>query len=103
MKEDLVLFCNAKEFESNEIVDFIVLSGMFFIYIFMENKRPLFHVFEKQNKTKTDNKAQTEEYLTYYLKRVDSRIEPSSFCLPTNNALPLGQAGFRGGARLIVC
>ena len=34
MKEDLVLFCNAKEFESNEIVDFIVLSGMFFIYIY---------------------------------------------------------------------
>ena len=49
MKEDVVLFCNTKDFESNKIFDFIVLSAMFFIYkADRENKRRLFHVSEEK-------------------------------------------------------
>ena len=60
LTEDFVLFGNAKDFESDEIFDFIILFvKFFFIYKWkMENKCPLFYVFQKQLATK----HKTEEY-----------------------------------------
>ena len=89
MKEDFVVSGNAKDFESNEIFDCIIFAMFSYINLKWKINVPSFVYLRRRN---NDNKA------SYYLKRADSRsgIEPSSFCLPTNNALPLGQAGLRG-------
>ena len=60
LKEDFVLFGNAKDFESDKIFDFIILFAKFYKWI-MENKHLLFHVFQKQLTTM----HKTEEYLSY--------------------------------------
>ena len=53
LTEDFVLFVNAKDFESDEIFDFIILFAKFFIHKWkMENKLPLFNVFQKQLETR---------------------------------------------------
>ena len=54
LTDDFVLFGNAKDFESEEIFEFIILFAKFVIHKRkMENKRSLFHVFRKA----TDKKA----------------------------------------------
>ena len=54
LKDDFALFGNAKDLESEEIFEFILLFAKYFIHKRkMENKRSLFDVFKKA----TDNKA----------------------------------------------
>ena len=62
LKQDFVLFGNAKYFVSDETFDFIIVFAKFFTYKWkLENKRPLFHVFQKQLRTK----HKMEEYFSY--------------------------------------
>ena len=62
LTEDFVLFDNAKDFESGEIFDFVILFAIFFIYKHkMEKKFLLCYVFQKQLATR----RRTEEYLSY--------------------------------------
>ena len=52
LTEDFILFGNAKDFESDEIFDFIILfANVFFFFLStqMENKRPLFFMYFKNN------------------------------------------------------
>ena len=67
LKEDFVLFGNAKDFESDEIFDFIILCAKLYKSI-MENKHLLFHIFQKQLTTRHEK----EEYLSYVNMEHDS-------------------------------
>ena len=85
-----MLFGEAKDLGSNEIFDLIILLSPSHINLKLKNKN-------KNNNKKTD-KAQMKSIYYRYMMRADSKsgIEPSSFSLPTNNALPLGHACLHG-------
>ena len=61
LTEDFVLFGNAKDFEPDEIFDFIILfaNGFFYIHKWKINAH-FFYVFQKQLETR----HRTEEYRT---------------------------------------
>ena len=63
LTEDFVLFGNAKDFESGEIFDFIILFAKFFLYTNVKWKinACFFYVFQKQLLTR----HRIEDYLSY--------------------------------------